>query len=284
MQIRKRIPYARCWHGWESSDARCVGGPRDSSVTMFVDLLAWISQHSLSKEKRHVSGSQANALWTEPAFDLLLFLCPEKSILNRSTYGIFTAIASSLNTIQMYHSRNISLSLSLSFSYPTFRSPLSTFAMPLFFFLSTEKTMRRRVVVGHYPLFKYKPKHRSGQLPVQESRPFVEHSSDLKLHLSETFTGFPGWIFSRVNFSKNLQKCHPISAKKRRRWKASEITWLQNSSSLKRGVEREESLKESWNWRSRTTLPEIAPVFFPPKEMSRTRAKEGKISRRRKFY
>lgn len=114
MQIRKRIPYARCWHGWESSDARCVGGPRDSSVTMFVDLLAWISQHSLSKEKRHVSGSQANALWTEPAFDLLLFLCPEKSILNRSTYGIFTAIASSLNTIQMYHSRNISLSLSLS--------------------------------------------------------------------------------------------------------------------------------------------------------------------------
>lgn len=115
MQIRKRIPYARCWHGWESSDARCVGGPRDSSVTMFVDLLAWISQHSLSKEKRHVSGSQANALWTEPAFDLLLFLCPEKSILNRSTYGIFTAIASSLNTIQMYHSRNISLSLSLLF-------------------------------------------------------------------------------------------------------------------------------------------------------------------------
>lgn len=88
--------------------------------------------------------------------------------------------------------KHFSLSLSLSFSYPTFRSPLSTFAMPLFFFLSTEKTMRRRVVVGHYPLFKYKPKHRSGQLPVQESRPFVEHSSDLKLHLSETFTRFPG--------------------------------------------------------------------------------------------
>lgn len=175
-----------------------VGGPRDSSVTMmFVDLLARISQHSPSKEKRHTCKlARANALWTGPAFDLLLLLlflekCGSREKLNRSTYGAylrhileipskcFRFVRTNVKYIYIYISPSLFL---LSSSSPTF-------AIPLFFFLLHRKddasTCKSSATIR---CLNINPSTEVGSFQFRSRDRSWNITSDLKLDSSQTFT------------------------------------------------------------------------------------------------